>query len=294
MKKCDYLIHFLFVFLSFSTSCDNAKKNKSTPQIPEVETIPSVIFTVVGDVPYNEGQRSDLKSFIKAHNEKGKSEFLVHVGDIKAGKTPCDKAIYKDVSTILKEVSVPTFIVLGDNEYNDCDDPIEGLEFWNQYFLHLNKNWEFEHQIAYQVERTENFSWSENEVVFMGINLVGSQVHDIEEWNTRLLDNAEWIKKQLEAHKNSSKAAVVFAHANIVEGGPEKFETFIKTFMTAAAAYDMPILFIHGDGHRWIKDRPWHEKNILRVQVDGGAEAVQITVNTSLEEPFEFNRDFLD
>lgn len=293
MKKNIGFSLCLLICMSIMCSCGESKSKDPTSKEIDKAGTPPVLFTVIGDVPYNEEQRSDLISFINERNAESKSEFLIHVGDIKAGKTPCDEDIYEDVSTILKEVSIPTFIILGDNEYNDCDNPIQGLKFWNQYFLHLNKNWEFEHQIAYQEERDENFSWSQNEVLFIGINLVGSQVHDAEEWEKRLLDNGKWTQQLLEAHKTDTKAAVIFAHANIVEGGPEKFETFTKRFRKASAAYGRPILFVHGDGHAWIQNRPWEEKNILRVQVDSGAEAVQVSINTALGDPFEFNRNFL-
>jgi len=294
MKNNRRFLFYILVCLSFILSCAESKNNNSKSEESEEESTSRVKFTVIGDVPYTDEQREDLVSFIDAHNSKSKSEFLVHVGDIKAGKTPCDEDIYKDVSSILKEVSVPTFIILGDNEYNDCDDPDQGLAFWNTYFLHLNKNWDFKHEIAYQENRTENFSWSENGVLFIGINLVGSQVHDLEEWDTRLLDNAKWVEKLLKEHKASTKAAIVFAHANIVEGGPKKFEPFTRSFRAAAKTYGMPLLFVHGDGHSWIKDKPWGEKNILRVQVDNGAKHVQVTVNTTLDDPFVFDRNFLN
>lgn len=298
-KKFSSIVYFLAWLFVFS-SCNESKNNAPTSQEEkenEEEQQPEnqpVTFAVIGDVPYNEEQRNALIDFIDGHNSKNSSEFLVHVGDIKAGKTPCEESIYENVSSILKKSSVPTFIILGDNEYNDCDNPEKGLEFWNNYFFQLHKNWQFEYNIEYQKEREENFSWTENGVTFIGINLVGSKVHDEAEWNKRLSDNATWVKQQLDENKTESGAAIIFAHANIVEVGPEKFDVFTQSFRAAAASYDLPILFIHGDGHSWIQNRPWEEKNILRVQVDNGARAVQVTVDTSLTNPFVFDRDFMD
>jgi len=288
----------LLIFL-FSFSCGGSSDNEPPPPPPkeeeeEAEVIPPVVFTAIGDVPYNDEQRTDLIAMVDAHNSKSESEFIIHVGDFKPGADPCDEAVYADVSMILKEFDTPTFVVLGDNEFNDCTNPEQGLDYWNQYFLHFNENWQFDHSVAYQTERTENFSWAQNKVLFIGINLVGSAVHNQDEWDRRLADDALWVEQLLEAHKTDTKAAVIFAHANIVNLEPAKFDTFTNRFRASAAAYDQPILFLQGDGHFWFENRPWAEKNILRVQITGGSEAVQVTVDTSKENPFSFDDTFLD
>jgi len=286
----------LILLLTFS--CGGSNDNEPPPQPPkeeeEVEVVPPVLFTAIGDVPYNDEQRTDLINMVTAHNAQNKSEFIIHVGDIKPGANPCDETVYDDVSTILKGFDTPTFIVLGDNEFNDCTDPMQGLDYWNQYFLHFNENWQFEPSINYQAERTENFSWVQDKVLFIGINLVGSAVHDQDEWDTRLANNALWVKQLFENHKSDTEAAVIFAHANIVNLEPDKFDTFTKDFRASAVSYDQPILYLHGDGHFWLENRPWTEKNILLVQINGGSEAVQVTVDTAKENPFNFDRSFLD
>lgn len=289
----------VFVIILLFFSCGNSNDN-DPPPIPkeneeeEVEVVPPVVFTAIGDVPYNDEQRTDLINMVIDHNAKSTSEFIIHVGDIKAGADPCDEEVYDDVSTILKGFDTPTFIILGDNEFNDCEDPVQGLEYWNQYFLNFHENWPFEPAITYQAERTENFSWVQDKVLFIGINLVGSVVHDEEEWNERLADNALLIEQLLETHTDDTEAVVIFAHANIVNLEPQKFDDFTTRFRTSAATYGKPILFLQGDGHFWLENRPWAEKNILRVQINGGSEAVQVTVDTSKENPFIFNRTFLE
>lgn len=66
---------------------------------------------------------------ISKHNAIKASQFVVHLGDIKPGAGACDETVYQDVQRILIEFKVPTFIVLGDNEYNDCKDPDQGLAY---------------------------------------------------------------------------------------------------------------------------------------------------------------------
>ena len=301
MKKLittfSYGITLLMISMVLLVSCSDKKDTPTEPKIPEEETIippPPVVFTAIGDVPYNEEQRTALVDLIPVHNAKSTSEFIIHVGDIKPGADACDEAVYEDVSSLLKNFDTPTFIILGDNEFNDCEIPTQGLAYWNQYFLHFNEQWQFDQTVTYQPERVENFSWVENKVLFIGINLVGSSVHDSDEWNSRLTDNGNWVKQLLETYKDSTEAAVVFGHANIVNLEPEKFNTFTNVFRAASAVYSKPVLYLQGDGHFWLENRPWPEKNILRVQITGGAEAVQVTVDTANEDPFSFDTSFLD
>ena len=277
----------------FLFSCRNEQHSKTIDKELTQETT-TISFTAIGDVPYNNEQRDGLITIISKHNALDPSEFVIHVGDIKPGALECNESIYEDVSGILKMMEAPTFIVLGDNEYNDCTDPKQGLEYWNKYFLHFNENWVFEPTVTYQPGRRENFSWIDHKVLFIGIDLVGSQVRDSLEWNNRLTQNGLWIKKLSEEQVNNVEAMVVFGHANILEAGPDKFKPFTDLFRTTALSFGKPVLMVQGDGHFWIKNKPWPEQNITRIQIDGGDTAVKITVDTSLDYPFSFNKDFLD
>ena len=292
MKKNIKLFQFGFILtiLLFSFSCSNDNKKED----PKPEAIEPVVFTAIGDVPYNDFQRDSIVKVIAKHNEIAKSEFVIHVGDIKSGKAACEEAVYKDVSDILSAFTTPTFIVLGDNEYNDCEDPEQGLAYWNQYFLNFYKKRSFEPKVFTQTKRPENFSFIKKRVLFIGINIVGSSVHNQTEWTTRLTDNANWVKQHLEANKEDVEAVIIFGHANITEGNPTKFESFTVPFRTAAATFGKPILYLQGDGHVYFKNKPWPEQNITRVQIDGRHRALEVTVDANKADPSSFNRTYLD
>lgn len=247
------------------------------------------VFAVIGDVPYNKKEEIDLGNLITKNNETPKSNFIIHVGDIKPGPTPCDESVYLNVSNILKKSKVPVYIVPGDNEFNDCDDPIQGMKFWNQYFLHFHKNWELSHEIEYQGEQIENFAWRREKILFIGINLVGGKYHDSLEWKKRLSNNEAWIHKQISNRKDSVNALVLIGHANL-DINPNRFEEFVSGFRSAARMFKKPILFLHGDGHAWIQDRPWPEQNIQRIQVEAGASRLLIKINSNLKNPFKILR----
>ena len=119
------------------------------------------------------------------------------------------------------------------------------------------------------------------------MSLVGGKVHDQQVWNEKMKNDAVWINKHF--RKNTLRAAVIFLQAN----PNQKHELFMTKFRDAAKRFARPILFIHGDGHRWIYDNPWLEPNIIRVQVDQGkiADPLQVTVIIGEKIKFEFERE---
>lgn len=304
-----FSVRVLLLFLSFSMVVAFSCNSKNDPPINVIDptdtiepkdttptiVLDTVVFSVIGDVPYDAEQRDGLIALIQTHNENAKSEFVVHVGDIKRGANPCDEAVYQDVSGILQEFTTPTFVLLGDSEYNDCDDPSAAFQLWNQYFLNFHQNWTFDQSVEYQVNRSENFAWVQDKVMFMGLNLVGGAVHDQDEWDTRLTDNSNFLRDFVAAHGAGSKALVIFGHANMSEIEPDKFMTFTDVMRSVAEEFEKPVLYMHGDLHFWFLNRPYSEQqNILRVQIEGGTNAVQVTVNPNLDQPFIFDRGFLD
>ncbi|MEX0273409.1 MAG: hypothetical protein AB3N16_03425, partial [Flavobacteriaceae bacterium] len=70
---------FALVIFLIGASCNNdsASKEKdpetgTTPK-PEQDSLPTTLFTVIGDVPYGEDQRQGLDSLITLHNQKAES-----------------------------------------------------------------------------------------------------------------------------------------------------------------------------------------------------------------------------
>ncbi len=245
-----------------------------------------VVFYAMGDVPYVPAEDKLLPKQIAEIPRD--AQFLVHLGDIKDGSTPCDEAIYRKVAGMLKRATVPTFIIPGDNEWNDCQKPEQGWKYWQKYFRRFEQHWKHDFQVSRSRKHDENFVFVHNRVLFVGLNLVGGRVHDKQEWTSRHLDDLNWTTAAITQHGNHVYALVIFAHAN----PQQNHEDFFKPLVQAARQFAKPILYLHGDGHRWIKDQPWEAKNILRVQVDQGGKAppVKIIISNDPREPFRFDR----
>ena len=247
---------------------------------------PAVTFYAMGDVPYAPEEDLLLPKQIAAVPDD--AAFVVHLGDIKNGSTPCNEQVYAKVAGMLRKSAHRVFIVPGDNEWNDCQEPVPAWDFWVKYFMKFDRHWESPLKVARQTERQENFAFTHKGVLFIGINLVGGRVNDAAEWKKRHQQNIAWIDRQLKTEGNASSSLVLFGHAQPAV----KHADFFGPFCESAEAYEKPILYIHGDGHRWIQDRPFPAKNILRVQVDQGgiASPVKVMVGRDAKQPFTFER----
>ena len=255
--------------------------------VVDVDTTSPVTFSVIGDVPYNANDEFFLREHIRIHNNVSNASFMVHLGDIKAQQDPCSESAYLKIANILRELTIQTFVIVGDNEWNDCADPDEAWTFWTTHFARFDEQQSSNRNVLRQSERDENFAWTEEDVLLIGLNLVGGRVHDSNEWATRLNHDSDWVEEHFSSALESVYAAIVFGHAIPMP----KPETFFTRFREAVKEFGHPVLYLHGDGHSWIHDQPWPE-NITRVQVDDGSISppVQVSVSSELDPVFSFNR----
>jgi hypothetical protein len=245
-----------------------------------------VVFYAMGDMPY--GEKDDMllpKQIAELPND---AEFLIHLGDIKTGATPCDESVYMKVAGMLAKSKPPVFIIPGDNEWNDCMHPDKAWLSWKRHFMRFDRRWKHGFRTFRQLEREENFSFVRGNVLFIGINIVGGRIHDADEWKKRHAQDLEWTRRNLRQFGATVSSVVVFGHALPFP----KHNDFFAAFSKEAANLKKPVLYLHGDGHRWFHDRPFAAKTIQRVQVDQGgiAPPVKITITDHATDPFRFDR----
>lgn len=246
----------------------------------------AVTFYAMGDVPYAPGEDELLpKQIAVLPND---ADFVVHVGDIKPGAPPCDEAVYTKVAGMLRKSSAPVFIIPGDNEWNDCLNPDEAWQFWDRHFMRFDAKWKHKLDVSRQPDRAENFAFVRRHVLFVGLNIVGGRVHDADEWKQRHAADLEWLRLNLRQSGDAVSSLVIFGHAH---PGPNHKDVF-EPLADDARKFQKPILYLHGDGHKWLHNRPFGAKNILRVQVDQGgiAPPLRVTVTNDPEQPFQFDR----
>ena len=284
-----------FVIFLAALSCSSMAGQKPPP----------LIFSAMGCGPYTGEDATAIRYYISKENKVKTSEFLIHLGDINSGamarQGKLTEAYYSFIKNLLTvDNKIPTYIVPGDNEWNDRPDPEVGWRHWTRHLGGLENNFEKKWKTARQEIRTENFAFSRNGVLVIGINLVGGRVHDRKEWTRRFRENNDWIQAQFAAHIKTVESAVVCCQANPIGQSKGKvaakpgFAPFCIRFGEIGAAFGKPILFLHADGHKWTVDKPWKNAlNITRVQLDRVNAAfppVQIIIDPKAKEPFSFER----
>jgi hypothetical protein len=249
----------------------------------------SLHFAATGCGPYSLDEEPLLRHYVDLVNRDGQSEFLVHLGDIVTGaKKKWPESQYDLVANLLKASQRPTFVVLGDNEWNDLDDPNEGLDFWNRHFRNFESHFPSIGQVDKQPERPENFAFVKHGVLVIGLNIVGGKVHDKDEWATRLQHDADWVAHQFQKHATDVRAAVLLAQAKPVAS----HELFFQQLEKQCVRWAKPVLYLHADGHVWQLEKGWRAPNLWRVQTDQVKlnPPVLVTVTEDASEPFVFDR----
>ena len=250
---------------------------------------PQTAFYAFADLPYSDSEVEKLKNGVEAINRDNSHDFSIHLGDIKAGKDSCERRYYVQASTILRGLNKITFIIPGDNEWNDCAAPDAAWPLWEEYFMAFEQNWpDQKFKVAHQPGRPENFAFVYRKCLFIGLNLVGGRVHDQAERKTRLADDAQWLKQHFAANRKKAKCAVVFGHAQPASNPPDPNQLFFDTLKEVATAFEKPVLFMHGDGHVLEIER-FLAGNLLRFELNGGKEKdwlMKVVVEAGKEQPF--------
>lgn len=266
-------------------------------------------FTFVGwgDVPYKiPDDYAKVDRLIAAINQ-AKPSFSIHVGDIKAGNTPCSGEIFQSALDQLQKAEQPVVYSIGDNEWTDCHrkdngsfDPRERLAKIRQMFFakpgqSLGKTPMPVDSQALAEPRfakfVENQRFVRNGVVFIVPHVVGSnnglEANDpkaAEEFFERNAANVAWIRDGFAQARSTAASAVVIAmQANVYDTRRSAgtsvppssgFLAVINEIAAGARAFGKPVLVMHGDQHtlelELFKDAQLRPvANVMRLQLWG-------------------------
>jgi len=242
---------------------------------------------VIGDIPYNIEEEATLKKHIKEIPDD--LEFLVHVGDIRNGanRTDCTLEQFQDVASILSKSPIPVFIVPGDNEYNDCPNFEESFKNWLNVFGDLESNWDLPFLVSRDRKRPETFMFMYKRVLYIGLNVVGGSITDIEEWETRLEHNFQWTRNLIETYvrpvPSDASSVVIIGHADPRPSAHAPFFEPLKSYIRNELMNEVPMIYINGDGHRFQFDANFYgEPNFHRIMVEGGRKEPPLRMTLSV------------
>ncbi len=138
-------------------------------------------FFVMGDTPYTPEEEILLATQV-AQVDSSNATFLVHVGDLME-KNVCSPDQYKRISRILFDgTSMPTLILPGDNDVMDCPTKTRLQRAMKRFRSNLINDTNVESSdlsttFERQDERIENFAFSKEGVLFVGLNVSSSNCY---------------------------------------------------------------------------------------------------------------------
>lgn len=281
-----------------------------------------IVFVALGDTPYTARELEAFPSLVRAVNA-AQPAFVVHVGDVKGGSTPCTDARLWAIARLFAGFRPPLVYTPGDNEWTDCRrpeaggfDPEERLAalrriFFSGFFASSDARLGVVRQSAEPAYRDypENARWTMDGVLFATLHVVGSDNNRIPdeaaamaEFARRSAADRAWLGQTFEeAQAERLRAVVVFFHADPFAGGPKPgpesgFGGLLAELARAARAFGGPVLLVHGDGHDYRVDRPLLDPadgaplgNVERVEVFGSPALNAVVVRMAPGTPVRFD-----
>jgi hypothetical protein len=287
----------------------------------------SFSFAALGDAPYYPWEEIRFRLVLQdldAHD----LNLVLHVGDL--FWRPCSDERYQRSFEQMQSLRHPVVYTPGDNEWTDCWEPrvggfvpldrldrLRGIFFADpgrslggapRALVSQAADTEF-------AEFVENVRWTDEEIVFATMHMVGSwnsrddfpgRTAADDQASVRRTDAATaWLRETFEEARTSNAPAVVLAiHANPGFEEPptdayrRNYEPFIEVLEEEVHQFARPVLLVHGDDHEFVVDSPLVRRatgrrldNLTRMQVPGSPEVgwVRVVVNTG--EPVSFAFD---
>ncbi len=273
----------------------------------------SFSFGLWGDMPYaknGDGAKDGEKMtrLVDSMNA-AKLAFTIFDGDTKDGSSLCtDSALGQESIDFFNTVSAPTVYILGDNEWTDCHrinngsyNSLERLNYLRQTMFVDNYSFgqtkmKLKRQGLVQGPYSENSRWVHSGVVFVGLNVPGSNNNKVNdglcsdsktlrtqeecdadnaEYLARDTKNIEFLRESFQIAKNKNAAGVMVAiqadpvfdlpetetvneRTTVVDGLPAHngYDAFLAALTEETNAYTGQVVLVHGDTHFYKVDKP--------------------------------------
>lgn len=254
VMKNSIKIWFLYLLIHFIVGCSS----------------PQVRFAAIGDTPYYsiDSELLVVTNVLNNMHSEG-IPFVVHVGDIIRGGTSCSESLFKMRANVFSKSPIPFLITIGDNEFNDCKDPIKARNQFrniilnnppvNQIISGVSQGTESIH-VTRQREMIENAAWRYKDVSFImlalpdipGIfRLKPAVLNDMLNHNIKyLVDNFN------KAKKNNSHAVVVIMHSNPMACRIDLCVQMLRILKEQITLFEKPVLLLNGSIHEQIFEGP--------------------------------------
>ncbi len=245
----------------------------------------SFSFALIGDMPYYPRDVARFERLVEDVNADDDINWILHVGDIKRGDQPCSDEFLAGRLALYQKFEQPFIFIPGDNEWTDCHregagqyQPLERLEKLRELFypvpgqsLGMNPmTLETQAKEATYIEFPEHVRWMKENVMFVGLHILGSQnglapfagrsQQDDDEVQRRTDAAIQWMREAFSiARENQSPGLFLMIHANPgFTNAPEfqAFQSFLSALENETVRFGKPVLLAHGDSHYFRIDKP--------------------------------------
>jgi hypothetical protein len=345
MKRALAVIAVLFVALTASPAAAERADD-------EGDRDRALTLAVIGDWPYGTDLFDDAQLLLDSVNNDPRVSLVLHVGDIHSGSQPCtgaglsplpagaDPGYNQRIFDLFQKFKDPLVYTPGDNEWTDCHKtkqfksgaPLDELAAVRQLFFPAPGQTlggqprrvftqTLLHDPAHPSDARfiENVMWKESGVVFVTLNVPGSN-NDGLPWTAPFTD--ETARKQEVADRNLANLRwleTAFAWATLTHArgvliglqadmwdpaalepggdGLDGYTEFVKTLADLAAYFRRPVLLINGDSHLFEADHPLADPTSATGMIHGTRAVpnlTRITVQGSTNHPSEWLRLTID
>ena len=318
-------------------------------------------IAVFGDWAYSQILLDNAPLLINSVNSDPDVSLVIHVGDIHSGSQPCtsagilppipaskpgwNEAIYFQ----FQQFKFPFVYTPGDNEWTDCQkskefqsgDPLKELAAVRNLFFArpgktlgleerdvLSQAKHFDPAFPADTKFVENVMWDDGKVVFVTLNLPGSN-NDTLPWASpfanpaaqaqevaeRTAADTRWLKAAFgRAMDRHARAVVIVLQADmwdpaaVAPGGDglSAYTPFVQELANQSLQFGRPVLLLNGDSHVFGADHPLavsssstgviHHTlpvpNLTRITVQGStttpAEWLRLTIDTRKRDVFSW------
>jgi hypothetical protein len=306
----------------------------------------AITLAVFGDWPYSTVLLNSAHLLIDSVNGDPDVRLVLHVGDIHSGSMACTGAGLNPIPAgsvpgwnqgifnLFEQFREPFVYTPGDNEWTDCHKtkefssgaPLNELAAVRQLFFPnpgvtlgvdkrkvLSQAKAFERTHPFDAQFVENVMWKQSQVVFVTVNLPGSN-NDGLVWTAPFTDETarareaaqrtgaaiRWLQSAFgRAMEDGAKAVVIGLQADMWDpaaaapggDGLGNYTLFVHELANLALRFGRPVLLINGDTHVFFSDKPLADPSSATGRIHG-APAVpnltRITVQGSTSAPSEW------
>jgi hypothetical protein len=294
-----------------------------------------------GDMPYAKNGDNDKIAALIADINAARVKFSIFSGDIKDGSSACEDSQYTSAIERFNSFRSPMIYVPGDNEWTDCHrtnnggyNNLERLDFiratlFGTAYSFGQHPMKLEHQGTPAEMYAENTRWTYGKVVFVGLNIPGSNnnkvnsdaecikksartledcADDNAEYLARDAANISFVKASFQKAKDQHAAGIMIVIQadpgfdlpetedvnERIQPGVDGYDNFMATLVEETNNFNGQVVLVHGDTHFYKVDKPLVNqanlvKNFTRLETFGSPNIHWVKVTVDIHSPNVFS-----